>query len=239
MTTEFQDLITESLKDFESNLNVVIYTLGGFLALINISLGFFINYRLENYKHKNNERLTRLNNNLQNISKESEIKYKDHFDAQITAIKELYEKYTDLEYYTKILLRKEFSSSPHAELKTRISNWYKIMIGIQIFYNRNRIVFPDKIKSKFGNHLVYFDSINKFLNSQRKSLVELERMYEEDFELMYGSENQFSLEVIDKEEDEIISRIKSFESNNEFKHLDTTFNSFKKLLEKEYKRIMS
>lgn len=239
MTQEVQDFIKESLKDFENNLNAVIYTIGGVLALLNIGIGYFINYRLEKYKYRNNERLTHLSSNLQTFTKKSEIKYKDHFDAQITSIKELYKKYTDLEYYTKILLKKEFSSRPHEELKTRISNWYKNMIGIQIFYNRNRIIFTDRIKSKFGNHLVYFNKINKYLNSEHKSLVELERMYGGDFESMYVSEDQYFQEFIDKEENEIIQRIKSFENKEEFKNLDSTFNSFKKLLEKEYKQIIS
>ncbi|NOY50252.1 MAG: hypothetical protein GXO88_06805 [Chlorobi bacterium] len=239
MTQEIQDFIKESLKDFESNLNSVTYTIGGLLALINIGVGYFINYKLEKYKLRNNERLTRLNNNLQTISKKSEIKYKDHFDAQITKIKELYKRYTDLEFYTKVLLKEEFSSSPHDELKTRISNWYKNMIGINIFYNRNRIVFSDRIKTKFGNHLIYFERINKYLNSEHKSLIELERMYGGDYQSMYGDNNQYIHKFEDNEESEIISRIKTFKDKKEFKNLDSTFNSFKKLLEKEYKKIIS
>lgn len=239
MGQEIQNLILESLNDFKSDINGITYIIGGILAAINIGIGYYINHRLESYKHKNNERLTRLSNNLNIFSKKTEIKYKDHFDAQITAIKELYKKYVDLDYYTKTLLKEDFSSSPHDELKTRISNWYNHMIAIHIFYNRNRIIFSERIKEKFGNHLVYFEKLNKYLNSERESLVELERMYGGDYQYMYNNNNQYVHEFEDNEETEIIKKIKNIKDKDEFKNLDSTFNSFKKLLEKEYRHLIS
>ena len=159
MEHDIQNLIHDLFKDSENHLKWINISIGIFLGLINIIVGLIVTFRIENYKHRNNTKLNHLNNELSIITKRTEIKYKDHFDSQIKAIKQLYEKYVNLEYATKSLINEVFSNSPHDELKTRMTNWYKHMIDIHVFYNRNRIVFSDRIKMKFGNHLYYFEKL--------------------------------------------------------------------------------
>lgn len=230
MEQELQKLIQDLFKDYENNSKWVNISIGIILGLINIIVGLIVTFKIENYKLRNNTKLSHLNNELSVISKRTEIKYKDNFESQIKSIKQLYEKYVNLEYSTKALIKEEFSTSPHDELKSRMNNWYNLMIDIHVYYNRNRIIFPDRIKMKFGNHLYYFEKINKYLSSTHRDLNELEAMYNGDHQYMYESEHN--------EEDAIIGRLKAIKNRDEFKNIEVTFDSFKKLLEKEYKQLI-
>ena len=217
------ELLEEILKSSQKNTIII-------LSLVNILVGLVITFYLEKYKQKNNEKLAILTDKLSTISKKTEIKFKDHIESQIKAIKILYEKYVNLEYATKALLKEEFINHPHDDLKSRIINWYNYMKDFHIFYNRNRIVFTDKIKMKIGNQLFFLEKINNYLNQKKTNLIELEDMFNSDYQYMY--------EYSEKEEAEIINQIRNIKENPDFLHINQTFKAQKKLLEKEYKKII-
>ena len=229
MQQELQKLIKELFDQYQNYQNLINALIAFVIVISNILVGFFISRSIEKYKHKNSLDIAKLNSDLSLISKQTEIRFKEHYESQIKSIKLLYEKFVNIEYSTKSLLKEEFESSPHEELRGRITNWYKFLMDLHIFYNRNRIIFPDKIKMQFGNILSHFENINKYLSSANKSLAELEAMYNGEFQYMY--------ECAENEEDKIISRIKELKKKDEFKFLEQTFSSFRKLLEKEYKNV--
>lgn len=211
------------LKCYENNsiwINDII------LGLITIFVGLYVSQKIEKYKHNNNKELSLINSELSTISKRTEINYKENFESQIKAIKQLYEKYVTLEYSTNLLIEEKFINNPHDELKVRIINWRKYLFDIHSFYNRNRIIFSERLDIEFNTHIIDFEIINRILHSEYQELIQLEEHCNEDKNEMYTSEYE--------QYESIILKIKRLKNKDEFKRIDLTFNTFKMLMKKEY-----
>lgn len=207
-----QEIIKELSVIYGNNsiwINITGFVLVGLVGLINILIGLYGNSKIEKYKHE-----------LSIISKRTEINYKEHFDSQTKAIKQLFEKYVNLEYSTNKLIEEEFLTSPHNEFKTRIFNWRIQMSDIHRFYNRNMIIFSDRIKMEFKNQLIDFDKINKHLKSDYQEMIDLEN------EDTYETQN------------DIDDRINNIKNKDEFQNTRMKFGSCKKLMEEEYKKLI-
>lgn len=208
-------------------INIIGFVFIGLVGLINIGIGWYGNSKIEKYKHE-----------LSIISKKMEIKNREHFESQIKALKFLFEKYINVEYSTKMLIKDVFlydpQNSPQDELMLRINNWNYRMKDIHIFYNRNKIVFSNEIEKVFSNQLNEFLNLYNYLKSEQNELIRYYKLnpgVPED-----SSGNDVSIDNEDSYETEVINKIKS---NVQFINICNSFEYSKALLKREYKHLIN
>ncbi len=163
---------------------------------------------------------------LNSHSKRREIKLLNYHKDQIEKTKELYSLFVELDIVTNSFYLLNTIPANFKDFGIRINTWNKSYINCILFYRKNRILFPEDLKTQLDSHFDVFKQVRIIILNQ-KNIIEDELEYVSQY-----------CEFYDEEETHFENIINKFRSDSEIKKILKTSIELQKNIENYFKKLV-